>query len=357
MEIVYSRDELQRYFSHAIRVSNESPVLLDRFLSDAIEVDVDVVCDGREVMIGGVMEHIEEAGVHSGDSACVLPPFSLSSDTQTEIRRQSRELALALGVVGLMNAQFAVKNGDIYVLEVNPRASRTVPFVSKATSRPLAKIAARCMVGESLAEQGVVSTVTPPYFSLKEAVFPFVKFPGVDLLLGPEMKSTGGVMGVGATLGEAFDKAQRAAGMFIPATGTVLISVKTTDQPAVVDVARYLSINGFRLMATEGTAETLEAAGIPSSMIRKVSEAHPNVADSIRDDEFDLIINTTASRPSRRDSQTIRRLALIYKVPYYTTLASARAACEAHRSSSQMLVNRLQSLHEACVYDTGTFND
>ena len=357
MEIVYSRDELQRYFSHAIRVSNESPVLLDRFLSDAIEVDVDVVCDGREVMIGGVMEHIEEAGVHSGDSACALPPFSLSSDTQTEIRRQSRELALALGVVGLMNAQFAVKNGDIYVLEVNPRASRTVPFVSKATSRPLAKIAARCMVGESLAEQGVVSTVTPPYFSLKEAVFPFVKFPGVDPLLGPEMKSTGEVMGVGATLGEAFDKAQRASGMFIPATGTVLISVKTADQLAVIDVARYLSINGFRLVATEGTAESLEVAGITASVIRKVSEAHPNVADSIRGDEFDLIINTTASRYSRRDSQTIRRLALIYKIPYYTTLASARAACEAHRSSSQMLVNRLQSLHEACVYDTDTFND
>ncbi|MDP6267206.1 MAG: carbamoyl-phosphate synthase large subunit [Arenicellales bacterium] len=357
MEIVYSRDELQRYFSHAIRVSNESPVLLDRFLSDAIEVDVDVVCDGREVMIGGMMEHIEEAGVHSGDSACALPPFSLSNDTQTELRRQSRELALALGVVGLMNVQFAVKNGDIYVLEVNPRASRTVPFVSKATSRPLAKIAARCMVGESLADQGVVSTVTPPYFSLKEAVFPFIKFPGVDPLLGPEMKSTGEVMGVGATLGEAFDKAQRASGMFIPVTGTVLISVKTADQPAVVDVARYLSINGFRLVATEGTAESLEAAGITASVIRKVSEAHPNVADSIRDDEFDLIINTTASRYSRRDSQTIRRLALIYKVPYYTTLASARAVCEAHRSSSQMLVNRLQSLHEACVYDTGTFND
>ena len=346
MEIVYSQHELRRYFQDAYSVSNESPVLLDRFLSDAIEVDVDVVCDGREVAIGGIMEHIEEAGVHSGDSACALPPYSLSVRIQDELRRQAREMALALRVVGLMNVQFAVKRDDIFVLEVNPRASRTVPFVSKATSRSLAKIAAACMVGRTLAEQGITSEITPAYNSLKEAVFPFEKFPGVDPLLGPEMRSTGEVMGIGETLGEAFGKAQQACGMFIPAGGTALISVRTADQPAVVDVACYLAGNGFTLIATEGTANILRKAGLDSRIIRKVSEPRPNVADSIRNGEFDLIINTTASRFSRRDSETIRCLALMHKVAYYTTLASARAACEAHRSGGQRTVNRLQSLHE-----------
>ena len=346
MEIVHGREELERYLREAFRVSNESPILLDRFLSDAIEVDVDAICDGSEVVIGGIMEHIEEAGVHSGDSACVLPPFSLSEATQEELTRQTREMALALNVVGLMNVQFAVKNGDIYVLEVNPRASRTVPFVSKATTRPLAKIGARVMVGQSLPEQGVSGIVRPPYFSVKEAVFPFIKFPGVDPVLGPEMKSTGEVMGIGMTFGEAYRKAQRAAGTLIPVSGTALISVRTADQAGVIDIARYLSENGFLLVATEGTAQAIEAAGMKARVVNKVSEGRPHVVDSIMNGEFDLIVNTTASRHSRRDSPTIRRQALIHKVTYFTTLAAARAACEAHRSGGDATVNRLQTLHQ-----------
>ena len=346
MEIVHGREELERYLREAFRVSNESPILLDRFLSDAIEVDVDAICDGSEVVIGGIMEHIEEAGVHSGDSACVLPPFSLSEATQEELTRQTREMALALNVVGLMNVQFAVKNGDIYVLEVNPRASRTVPFVSKATTRPLAKIGARAMVGQSLPEQGVSGIVRPPYFSVKEAVFPFIKFPGVDPVLGPEMKSTGEVMGIGMTFGEAYRKAQRAAGTLIPVSGTALISVRTVDQASVIDIARYLSENGFLLVATEGTAQAIEAAGMKARVVNKVSEGRPHVVDSIMNGEFDLIVNTTASRHSRRDSPTIRRQALIHKVTYFTTLAAARAACEAHRSGGDATVNRLQTLHQ-----------
>ena len=347
MEIVHGREELERYLREAFRVSNESPILLDRFLSDAVEVDVDAICDGSEVVIGGIMEHIEEAGVHSGDSACVLPPFSLSEATQEELTRQTREMALALNVVGLMNVQFAVKNGDIYVLEVNPRASRTVPFVSKATTRPLAKIGARVMVGQSLPEQGVSGIVRPPYFSVKEAVFPFIKFPGVDPVLGPEMKSTGEVMGIGMTFGEAYRKAQRAAGTLIPVSGTALISVRTVDQASVIDIARYLSENGFLLVATEGTAQAIEAAGMKARVVNKVSEGRPHVVDSIMNGEFDLIVNTTASRHSRRDSPTIRRQALIHKVTYFTTLAAARAACEAHRSGGDATVNRLQTLHQA----------
>ncbi|MCP4827945.1 MAG: carbamoyl-phosphate synthase large subunit [Proteobacteria bacterium] len=346
MEIVHSREELERYLRDAFQVSNESPILLDRFLSDAVEVDVDAVCDGSEVVIGGIMEHIEEAGVHSGDSACVLPPFSLSEETQAELSRQTREMALALNVIGLMNVQFAVKNGDIFVLEVNPRASRTVPFVSKATTRPLAKIGARAMAGQSLAHQGVRGTVSPDYFSVKEAVFPFIKFPGVDPVLGPEMKSTGEVMGIGMTFGEAYRKAQRATGTLIPATGSVLISVRTSDQAGVIDVARYLSDSGFSLVATEGTAQALEQAGLQARVVNKVSEGRPHVVDSIKNGEFDLIVNTTASRHSRLDSQTIRRQALIHKVTYFTTLAAARAACEAHRSGPDVSVNRLQTLHQ-----------
>ena len=346
MEIVHGREELERYLREAFRVSNESPILLDRFLSDAVEVDVDAICDGSEVVIGGIMEHIEEAGVHSGDSACVLPPFSLSEATQEELTRQTREMALALNVVGLMNVQFAVKNGDIYVLEVNPRASRTVPFVSKATTRPLAKIGARAMVGQSLPEQGVSGIVRPPYFSVKEAVFPFIKFPGVDPVLGPEMKSTGEVMGIGMTFGEAYRKAQRAAGTLIPVSGTALISVRTVDQASVIDIARYLSENGFSLVATEGTAQAIQAAGMKARVVNKVSEGRPHVVDSIMNGEFDLIVNTTASRHSRRDSPTIRRQALIHKVTYFTTLAAARAACEAHRSGGDAAVNRLQTLHQ-----------
>ena len=258
MEIVHAREDLERYMREAVKVSEDSPVLLDRFLSDAGEVDVDAICDGKEVIIGGIMEHIEEAGVHSGDSACSLPPYSLSKKIQDELRKQTVALAKALKVVGLMNIQFAVKNGDIYVLEVNPRASRTVPYVSKATGRPLAKIAARCMVGQSLKKQGMRGEIVPDYYSVKEAVFPFIKFPGVDTMLGPEMKSTGEVMGVGRSFGEAFSKSQIAAGAEIPRSGRIFISVRDADQKGVIDVARYFAGNGFEVVATRGTAQALE---------------------------------------------------------------------------------------------------
>ena len=346
MEIVHSQEELERYLRDAFRVSNESPILLDRFLNDAVEVDVDAICDGDEVVIGGIMEHIEEAGVHSGDSACVLPPFALSAETQAELARQTRAMALALGVRGLMNVQFAVKGRDVYVLEVNPRASRTVPFVSKATTRPLAKIAARVMAGQSLATQGVNGEVIPGYYSVKEAVFPFIKFPGVDPILGPEMKSTGEVMGIGKTFGEAYRKAQLATGVLIPNSGTALISVRTADQAGVIDIAQYLSDNGFRLVATEGTARALQQAGLQAIVVNKVREGRPHVVDSIKNGEYDLIVNTTESRHSRLDSETIRRQALTHKVTYFTTLAAARAACEAHRAGNDASVNRLQTLHQ-----------
>ena len=348
MEIVHNDEELRDYLRDAFDVSNESPVLLDRFLNDAIEVDVDALSDGQEVVIGGIMEHIEEAGIHSGDSACSLPPAGLSEDVQEELRRQAREMALALEVVGLINVQFAVRNGEIFVLEVNPRASRTVPFVSKATSRPLAKIAARCMVGQTLLEQGVEHEIVPPYYSVKEAVFPFIKFPGVDPVLGPEMKSTGEVMGVGVTFGEAYHKALMASGVTIPRSGVALISVRTVDQPAVIDIARYLQDNGFELVATEGTAASLRTAGMNARVINKVREGSPHVLESIRNDEFDLIVNTTASRPnSHQDAQTIRREALLHEVTYFTTLSAARAACDAHRTASKKnTVSRLQSLHK-----------
>jgi len=346
MEIVHGPDELARYLRDAFRVSNESPILLDRFLNDAVEVDVDAVCDGKEVVIGGIMEHIEEAGVHSGDSACVLPPFALTDKVQKKLEQQTIEMALALKVQGLMNVQFAVKGRDIYVLEVNPRASRTVPFVSKATTRPLAKIGARVMAGQSLSDQGIHGVIRPEYYSVKEAVFPFIKFPGVDPLLGPEMKSTGEVMGIGKTFGEAYRKAQRATGILIPKSGTALISVRTSDQGSVIDIARYLSDNGFALEATEGTAHVLSRAGLKVRIVNKVSEGRPHVVDNIKNGEYDLIVNTTASQHSRQDSETIRRQALTHKVTYFTTLAAARAACEAHRAGNDASVNRLQTLHQ-----------
>jgi carbamoyl-phosphate synthase large subunit len=346
MEIVHAREDLERYMREAVRVSEDSPVLLDRFLSDAGEVDVDAVSDGKEIVIGGIMEHIEEAGVHSGDSACSLPPYSLSKKLQEELRRQTVALAKALKVKGLMNIQFAVKDNDIYVLEVNPRASRTVPYVSKATGRPLAKIAARCMVGKSLKAQGVRGEIVPSYYSVKEAVFPFIKFPGVDTVLGPEMKSTGEVMGVGRTFGEAFLKSQIAAGAPIPASGRVFISVRDADQKKVVEVARYFAANGFEVLATRGTAAALEAAGVPVRAVNKLSEGRPNVVDMIMNDEIDIIINTVSDRRSYEDSYAIRRQALQHKVTNYTTLAAARAACEAHREAAELNVNRLQDLHE-----------
>ena len=351
MEIVHNADDLNAYMNSAIGVSFDSPVLLDRFLDDAIEVDVDAICDGKAVLIGGIMEHIEEAGVHSGDSACSLPPFSLSGALQDELRRQTRALALALNVVGLMNVQFAVKDGDIYVLEVNPRASRTVPFVSKASARPLAKIAARCMAGTSLSQQGANHERIPPFYSVKEAVFPFIKFPGVDTVLGPEMKSTGEVMGIGGSFGEAFGKAQKAVGLDIPRGGRALLSLKTDDHAEAIEVARYLSGAGFELLATEGTAATLDAAGLAVERVNKVKEGRPHVVDKIKNDEFDLIINTTAGKQSLGDSYTIRREALLHKVTYFTTLAGARAAVEAHKAAGAITVHRLQQLHRELARD------
>ncbi len=345
MEIVHAREDLERYMREAVRVSNDSPVLLDRFLSDATEVDVDAVCDGRQVVIGGIMEHIEEAGVHSGDSACSLPPYSLSKKIQDQLRTQTVQMAKALKVIGLMNVQFAVKNGDIYVLEVNPRASRTVPFVSKATSRPLAKIAARCMVGQGLKKQGVVMEVIPAYYSVKEAVFPFIKFPGVDTVLGPEMKSTGEVMGVGRSFGEAFSKSQTAAGSPVPRGGRMFISVRDADQKAVVNVAKYFSANGFEILATRGTAAVIEAAGVNVRQVNKVSEGRPHVVDMIKNDEIDIILNTVADKQSVADAYLIRREALQHKVTNYTTLSAARAAADAHGYAGEFGINRLQDLH------------
>ncbi len=346
MEIVHNADDLTAYMSTAVSVSFDSPVLLDRFLNDAVEVDVDAVCDGKEVVIGGIMEHIEEAGVHSGDSACSLPPFSLSEALQDELRDQARALALSLNVVGLMNVQFAVQDNRVYVLEVNPRASRTVPFVSKATARAWAKIAALCMVGKSLPQQGVTEEIRPEFYSVKEAVFPFIKFPGVDTVLGPEMKSTGEVMGIGDTFGEAFGKAQMATGYHVPQTGKVLFSLRKEDQQSAIEIARYFSEAGFQLFGTEGTAKTISRAGLSVSRVNKVVEGRPHIVDRIKNDEFNLIFNTTSGKQSLKDSYTIRREALLHKVTYYTTLAGAKAAVEAHKKAGEITVNRLQSLHQ-----------
>ena len=347
MRVVHTRDDLDTYMREAVRVSEKSPVLLDHFLSDAREVDVDAVSDGEDVVIGGIMEHIEEAGVHSGDSACSLPPFSLGVKIQNELRRQTVAMARALNVVGLMNVQFAVKDGDVYVLEVNPRASRTIPYVSKAIARPLAKIAARCMAGTSLAKQGVTAETIPTHYSVKEAVFPFIKFPGVDIVLGPEMKSTGEVMGIGRTFGEAFAKSQLAAGSPIPRTGRMFISVRDADQPGVVPVARYFSEQGFELLATRGTAVALAAAGISVRAVNKVSQGRPHIVDMIKNDEIAVIINTVSDPRSVMDAYLIRREALDHKVTNYTTLAAARAACEGHAAEQDITVNRLQDLHQA----------
>ncbi|HMQ12541.1 MAG TPA: carbamoyl-phosphate synthase large subunit, partial [Candidatus Competibacter phosphatis] len=345
MEIVHQEEDLRRYMTDAVQVSNDSPVLLDCFLNNAVEVDVDALSDGHEVLIGGIMEHIEEAGVHSGDSACSLPPFSLSPAIQDRLREQVRAMALELGVVGLMNTQFAIQGNDIYVLEVNPRASRTVPYVSKATGRPLAKIAARCMVGRGLAEQGVSGEVIPAYYCVKEAVFPFVKFPGVDPLLGPEMKSTGEVMGVGRTFGEAFAKAQLGAGDQLPRGGQAFISVRDVDKPKAVEVARELERLGFRLVATKGTAAALHAFDLACDTVHKVGEGRPHVVDMIKNDQISLIINTTEGKQAIADSYSIRREALMHKISYTTTIAAARATCQALRELDNGSVNCLQDLH------------
>ncbi len=346
MEIVHEQSDLERYMREAVKVSNDSPVLLDRFLNDATEVDVDAICDGKDVLIGGIMEHIEQAGVHSGDSACSLPPFSLTPEIQDELRKQTIAMARALKVVGLMNVQFAIQNGVIYVLEVNPRASRTVPFVSKATGQPLAKIAARCMTGTSLAAQNCGLEVLPPYFSVKEAVFPFIKFPGADTILGPEMKSTGEVMGVGTSFGEAFVKSQLAAGDRLPESGKVFVSVRDADKPAAVVVARELVALGFSLVATRGTAAALAAGGLAVLPINKVAEGRPHVVDMIKNGDVVLIVNTVEEkRTAVRDSYVIRRAALQARITLYTTLAGARAACTGMRQSRELNAYDVQGLH------------
>jgi carbamoyl-phosphate synthase large subunit len=353
MEIVHEQGALERYMREAVKVSNDSPVLLDRFLNDATEVDVDAVCDGKRVFIGGVMEHIEQAGVHSGDSACSLPPYSLSAQTERELRQQTVALARALSVVGLMNVQFAIQKGIVYVLEVNPRASRTVPFVGKATGVPLAKIAARCMVGRSLEEQGIKGEVIPAYFSVKEAVFPFVKFPGVDTILGPEMKSTGEVMGVGRSFGEAFVKSQLGAGVRLPESGTAFISVRNSDKLGAVDVARDLVELGFRLLATRGTGEVLGAHGIPVTVVNKVAEGRPHIVDMIKNGDVSLIINTVEEKRSAiSDSRSIRTSAVQQRITYYTTLAGARAACEGMRHMKALVPYDLQGLHAGLAIGT-----
>ncbi len=352
MEIVHEQRDLERYMSEAVKVSNDSPVLLDRFLNDAIEVDVDALADGTDVVIGGIMEHIEQAGVHSGDSACSLPPFSLSVQTQDRLRAQTAAMARGLNVVGLMNVQFAIqRNADgedvVFVLEVNPRASRTVPYVSKATGRPLAKIAARCMVGRTLREQGVVGEIVPPYYSVKEAVFPFIKFPGVDTILGPEMKSTGEVMGVGETFSEAFLKSQLAANVRLPDKGRVFISVKDADKPRVVELATLLVSLGFTLVATRGTATALAAAGVPVTPVNKVHEGRPHVVDMMKNDEIALVVNTVQEkRTAIRDSYQIRREALTDQIPTYTTLAGARAAALGLAGMRELIPYAMQALHE-----------
>ncbi len=346
MEIVYNKDDLRKYMATAVSVSNDAPVLLDKFLNQAVEVDVDAICDGTEVMIGGIMEHIEEAGVHSGDSACSLPPHNLSAEIQEEIKRQTCEMAMALKVVGLMNVQFAIQGDEIYVLEVNPRASRTAPFVSKATSVPIANIAAACMVGKTLKEQGATEKI-PPYYSVKEAVFPFVKFQGVDPLLGPEMKSTGEVMGVGKTFGEAFAKSQQGAGMKLPSKGTAFISIRKNDQEKAIEVARQLEELGFEIVATSGTQQNLSAAGINCKVINKVLEGQPHIVDLIKNDEINFIVNTTSEKKQAiSDSYTIRGAALDHKVPYTTTMAGASAMVQAMKEDDVLGVNCLQTLHQ-----------
>ena len=351
MEIVHEQRDLERYMREAVKVSHDSPVLLDRFLNDAIECDVDCVRDASgQTLIGGVMEHIEQAGVHSGDSACSLPPYSLAQATIDEIKRQTAAMAAALNVVGLMNVQFAIQNIDgqdiIYVLEVNPRASRTVPFVSKATGIQLAKVAARCMVGQSLASQGIIKEVTPPYFSVKEAVFPFVKFPGVDTILGPEMKSTGEVMGVGKTFGEAFVKSQLGAGTKLPTSGRVFLTVKNNDKARAVQVARDLAALKFELVATKGTAAAINAAGIACAVVNKVTEGRPHVVDMIKNNEVVLVINTVEERRNAiADSRQIRTSALLARITTFTTIAGAEAAVQGMAHLDNLGVISVQEMH------------
>ncbi|NQD36494.1 carbamoyl-phosphate synthase large subunit [Permianibacter sp. IMCC34836] len=345
MEIVYNADELRRYMTHAVKVSNDSPVLLDRFLDDAIEVDVDCIYDGETMLVGGIMEHIEQAGVHSGDSACSLPPYSLSKAQQDVLREQMHRMAKELDVVGLMNAQFAIQDGKIFVLEVNPRASRTVPFVSKATGLPLAKIAARVMAGQSLVQQGMTKEVIPPFYAVKEPVFPFNKFPGSDPILGPEMKSTGEAMGVGQTFGEAYYKAKLACAAQAPLGGKAIVSVRDADKAKLPDLGRQMVALGFHLHATEGTAAILEKAGVPCTRVNKMTEGRPHIVDLIKNGEIAYIVNTTEGKQAIADSYMIRRSALQKKIPYTTTIAGAYASCAALREQDRDRVESVQSLH------------
>ena len=349
MEIVYDEVDLRRYFKEAVSVSNESPVLLDRFLDDAIEVDIDAICDGTDVVIGGIMEHIEQAGVHSGDSACSLPAYTLSKEIQDEMRGYIKALALELGVVGLMNTQLAVKDNEIYMIEVNPRAARTVPFVSKATSVPIAKIGASVMAGKTLKELGITEEVIPPYYSVKEVVLPFNKFPGSDPILGPEMRSTGEVMGAGVTFAEAYAKAQLGATKEVATVGRALLSVRNSDKKRVVQLAQEMLSLGYELDATHGTLSVLEEAGIKARRVNKVQEGRPHILDHIKNSEYKYIVNTTEGRVAIEDSRQLRRAALRYKVDYTTTLNGAFASCQAltaDPTAAEATVNSVQELHK-----------
>ena len=349
MQVVHSPAELKTYMREAVQVSNDSPVLLDFFLNNAIEVDVDCVSDGKDVVIGGIMQHVEQAGIHSGDSGCSLPPYSLSEDIQDEIRRQTKAMAYALNVVGLMNVQFAVQDGVVFVLEVNPRASRTVPFVSKATSVPLAKVGARAMAGISLKEQGIEKEVIPEFYAVKEAVFPFIKFPGVDTILGPEMRSTGEVMGAGATFSEAYLKAQLAAGERLPESGKVFIALRDADKPMVLKTAQNFLALGYTLCATRGTAAYMKEHGIENvEVVNKVLEGRPHIVDAIKNGEIALVINTvTSDAQSVKDSHSIRRTSLTQRVPLFTTIAGGEAMSEGAKSMNALGVYSVQELHSS----------
>ncbi len=355
MAIVYEQDALFNYMSQAIQASPERPVLIDRFLEDAYEFDVDTVADASTVVIGGIMQHIESAGVHSGDSACVLPPYMISDENLAELRAHTHALARALNVVGLMNVQYAIQDEQVYVLEVNPRASRTVPFVSKAIGVPLAKVAARTMVGRSLAEQGITGEVAINHIAVKEAVLPFTKFPGVDTLLGPEMKSTGEVMGIDTDFGLSFHKAQLGAGVRLPTDGTVFISVNDRDKAAVVPIARRLADLGFHIVATRGTRDYLQAQNIPAERIFKIQEGRPHIVDAIKNKTIRLMINTPAGEKAQADDHKIRRATLQYGVPYTTTLAGAAAAVagiESLKRNGSIQIRSLQEFHQKEAPDT-----
>jgi carbamoyl-phosphate synthase large subunit len=346
MEIVYADDELRDYMQRSIKITKDSPILLDRFLDDAIEVDVDAVCDGEHVLIGGIMEHIEQAGVHSGDSACSLPPFSLKENIQNELRDNMRKMAKELGVVGLINAQFAIKDNKIYVLEVNPRAARTVPFISKVIGVSLAKVAACCMIGKSLTKQNMLNERVPDFFAVKKSVFPFEKFPGVDPILGPEMRSTGEVMGVGDNFAQAYAKSELATlSPQIPAQGNALISVRDADKPGIIEIAKKLQQFGYKIIATRGTAKALKDGGVDCEYINKVNEGRPHIVDSIKNDKLAFIINTTEGRHAIADSNAIRRSAVQHKVCYTTTLSGARAQVLALAYQQNLSIAPIQALH------------